>query len=197
MEVEAPLLAVGQDAEPNLACGDDVHTVKILEHLRRGNAFLMRVAFVGVVERTAPAFGFCDGEPVLIALGLILFSNGTVAGGLVGKQERIGNMLAPLGREVLLDFDILPAKQLEDWIDEYFLGLRLVGLVDGEQVLRELLESAFSAATSPSAESLPRLAAGDALKQIVACEEITRNHKSGPILRRSMAARWQGGKPAS
>jgi len=111
LEVQAPFLAIGgQDAEANLASSNDVHPIKVLQHLGRRHAIFVRITLVRTVKRAAPALRFGDGEAVLVSLPLVFLTDSTIASISISEQKRIRDMLAPLGGEGLLHLDIRPAK---------------------------------------------------------------------------------------
>ena len=53
----------------------------------------------------------------------------------VAEQERIGNIVTPLGRKRLLNEDeIAPAEIVQDGVDEVLLGDGLIGIFDTDEI---------------------------------------------------------------
>lgn len=180
MEIQAPHIPVGQDAKPDFVVGLDIDAAQILEHLRRGHAFFARITLIGAIERAIPAFGFQNGQTMLKAFPLLCFADGKRLGCRISEQQRVGNLLAPFLRENLLDLVVRPVKRLNHRVDELFLGFGFIGLCDLLKARGQRLQALLKDEEFLVLKILPLFGPLDAVQQIIACEQVARNHEFTP-----------------
>jgi hypothetical protein len=121
---------------------------------------------------------------VLETLPLLRFTDSQGLGRRVSEEQSVGDLLAAFLRKDLLDLVLRPAKRLDDRIDEFFLGLGLVGLGDLEKITGDCLQPVAQSLNRLVGETLPLSSPLNAIQQVIACKQISRNHESNPAINR-------------
>ena len=137
LPIQAPVLAIGQNAPTHSAFAEVVHAAKVAEHLGRGRGFLAPVSGPAV-QQTRPALGLHDRQPEFVPLPFLEEAVGVVFRGIVLEQQPVGNILAAACGKVLLAQARGPPECLQHRPDQVVLCLALVrrcgGGKPGEQI---------------------------------------------------------------
>jgi hypothetical protein len=179
LEVEPPVAAVGEDAPAQAAGGHVVHPAQVAQHLRGGHAVLALAAGVLAIENPVPALRLDDAEPMPEAPPRIERRRVRLRFG-AAEQQRVGNVVARLGRQVLLHRHVGPSDRLQQRPDELLLGLRLRRVLQLAEGGQERLDAGLDAREGALVQSAPSGGASDPLDQEVAREKSTVEQASIP-----------------
>jgi len=125
--VEPPSAAVGEHAPAQLSGSKILNAPQIAQHLGRGGSSFFAAPSGSTIERTAPSFGFDNGETEFVAPPFFARKVGLSLGGGVFEEKAVGHVFTAFRREVLLAKTFRPADGCENGPDEIVLGLAFVG----------------------------------------------------------------------
>jgi AcrB/AcrD/AcrF family len=182
---DPPTYLIRHQGEPTIMLADlvvglNIDAAQVLKHLRGRHPLFARITFVGTIEGATPALGFEHREAILESFPLLGLRDGQGFGRVIGKEQRVGHLLAALLRQDLLDLVVGPSEGLDDRVNKILFGLGLVGLGDLEKLAGNRLEPVAEVTHRFVGEGLPLSGAIDAIQQVIASEEISRNHESNP-----------------
>lgn len=149
--------------------GASPYAPQIPQHLG-GRDALLAPARLLAIENPVPALGLDDAEAVLKPLPRRKRCSFRLRLGAC-KKQRIRHVVPRLGREVLLDRHLVPAKRFEKGPYELLLGLRLSRIVQLRECSEPRVASTPEAGYVRITESGPSRRSADPLKQKIAREQ--------------------------
>jgi hypothetical protein len=174
--IKPPMPPVGENAPRHPALGDDAGTLEIMHDLGGRHALISRTL---PVQRSPPAFGLDQSRAVTEALPRFQPAGGGIGGG-IREQQRIRHILASVLRQVLLDGDMIPAKQAEKRVNQLLLGIGFGRVFALEEIIQQMARLRPEFGDPGIIQRLPLRRRRDAFLQPICCKQSTLMHSLPP-----------------